>query len=758
MIRLGVRLTVRGGREALTRLLVIVAAVAVGVTLLLATLATLNAVHAQNDRYAWLNTGAPGAPAAPGAPGIAAGGKTSADPVWWWLTGDEFRGRQIARVDVAATGPDSPVPPGIARLPGPGEYDASPALAKLLRSVPADQLADRYPGRLVGTIGAAALPAPDSLVIIVGEPVGQLAHTPGAELVHTINAASPNQCAGPCYVGLSSKSINVILAVVTAAILFPVLIFIGTATRLSAARREQRFAALRLVGATPPQITVLSSIESTLASAAGTLLGFGLFYAVRPLLVQVPFTGARFYTGDLSLGTADVLLVGLGVPLGAAFAAWVALRRVIISPLGVARRVTPSAPRAWRLLPVLIGLAELTYFVLAGRPATVGGQILAYTAGVVITLGGLVVAGPWLTMVGARALAHRARRPATLIAARRLADNPKAGFRAISGLVVGLFVATVAYGVISTFTFYRGDTTAESAADRATLVDQLWDFSPSGGVSAPVASVPVAVQRELAGTPGVRGVLVVHAVDERADQQLQGVVSCAKLVAVPVLGRCPSGVSTATISAGLGDPALRNSASTVWPATGMSARAVSRLPVGAVLVATDGSAGALERARTVLVRGLPHLRGSVPLTIAEGQAQSDNAQRNAGYRQLADIVIITSLPIAGCTLAVSVVAGLNDRRRPFSLLRLTGAPLATLRRVVALESSVPLLLSAAVAVGTGLLTAFLFLRSQLSETLLAPGVEYYGVVVAGLLASLTIIASTMPVLARITGPEAARDD
>jgi hypothetical protein len=51
--------------------------------------------------------------------------------------------------------------------------------------------------------------------------------------------------------------------------------------------------------------------------------------------------------------------------------------------------------------------------------------------------------------------------------------------------------------------------------------------------------------------------------------------------------------------------------------------------------------------------------------------------------------MLTALPIAGC----SVVAGLNDRKRPFSWLRLTGAPLSMLRRVVALENAVPLLVS-----------------------------------------------------------------
>jgi cell division protein FtsX len=50
--------------------------------------------------------------------------------------------------------------------------------------------------------------------------------------------------------GLPAGAIDLILSAVALAILTPVLIFIVTATRLSAARRERRFAAMRLVGAT----------------------------------------------------------------------------------------------------------------------------------------------------------------------------------------------------------------------------------------------------------------------------------------------------------------------------------------------------------------------------------------------------------------------------------------------------------------------------------------------------------------------------
>ena len=52
MIRLGLRLTLRGGREAAIRLTLTAIAVALGVGLLLITLAGINALIAQNDRAA----------------------------------------------------------------------------------------------------------------------------------------------------------------------------------------------------------------------------------------------------------------------------------------------------------------------------------------------------------------------------------------------------------------------------------------------------------------------------------------------------------------------------------------------------------------------------------------------------------------------------------------------------------------------------------------------------------------------------------
>jgi hypothetical protein len=105
--------------------------------------------------------------------------------------------------------------------------------------------------------------------------------------------------------------------------------------------------------------------------------------------------------------------------------------------------------------------------------------------------------------------------------------------------------------------------------------------------------------------------------------------------------------------------------------------------------------------------------------------------KNSGYQQLANVVILVSLPIAGCTLAAGIAAGLADRKRPFSLLRLTGARLATLRRVVALEGAVPLLAVAAVAIGTGFGAAAMFASEAQQHPMVAPGAAYYLLTAAG---------------------------
>jgi hypothetical protein len=783
VIGLGLRLAVSGGREAVIRLAILTLAVGLGVGLLLTALSTINAVNAQNGRYAWLYTGNSHEPDRPARAGT--------DPLWFSASPDDFGGQTVVRVDVAATGPTSPVPPGIPRDPAPGQYYASPALARLLRSTPADQLADRYPGRLAGPIGRAALPSPDSLYVIVGRTPAQMARTPDSIAVTTIATTLPifgqqnpkGRSTPPPDQPVGASGVDLIFSVVALALLTPVLIFIATATRLSAARREQRFAAMRLVGARPRQISVIAAVESTVAATAGAAVGFGVFFVLRLPLSAVQFTGHRFFPADLSLSLPDILAVVIGVPVAAALVARLALRRVHISPLGVARRVTPKPPRAWRALPLLAGLAELGYFVVHGRPASVPGQIQAYVPGFLLIIVGLVIAGPWLTMTGARIMAGRTSRPGGLIAARRLADDPRAAFRAVSGLVLALFITTVAVAGIATQDAKESHPTGWASASNVLADDLAGQPVPTRGDANAPPTAPAsarALAPLLARLGGIHGVESVIAVRADRGSTLRrallggsvsglpssfqetgsvpaGVVSCAQLARFPGLGRCPAGAGAVSFPEFLDDaPPGRSLATVTWPAAAVPASQLGGLRVDTIDIATNGSPSAVEQARTALDNANAYPSLGVPVTL--GEVLSEASTINNAYQQLAEVVILASLPIAGCTLAAAVAAGLADRKRPFSLLRLTGARLGLLRRVVALESAVPLLAVAVVSIGVGFAVSAMFASMQLEHPLVAPGAGYYLLTGAGIAAALGVIAATFPLLRRITGPEVARNE
>src|SRR6516165_4910786 len=137
MLRLGLQLTLRSGREALARLLITAAAVALGVALLLGVLAEFHAYQDTGSKQCWSCT--QGAPVPSTLP---------AHGELWNNSVDFYQGQTISRLDVAALGPDAPVPPGITHLPPAGDYYASPALAALLKTVPADELGERFPGKM----------------------------------------------------------------------------------------------------------------------------------------------------------------------------------------------------------------------------------------------------------------------------------------------------------------------------------------------------------------------------------------------------------------------------------------------------------------------------------------------------------------------------------------------------------------------------------------------------------------------------------
>jgi len=231
-------------------------------------------------------------------------------------------------------------------------------------------------------------------------------------------------------------------AVACTLLVVPLVTLSGVAARLSARRRDDRLATLRLLGATGRSVTLIALIESTVVAAVGAIAGVALHVVLVPFVGLLPFGGAPLGAGALWLSPGTVVVVVVLTVAVAALAAASGLRRVRITPLGV--RARTDAPPL-RGLPALIGAAVIVAGFLALQ--VVDGGILVFAAVISVVLGATVAVlnliGPWLLGVIGRIQVRLARTPAQLIAARAVLEDPKAAWRQVSGVAMTTFIAVV---------------------------------------------------------------------------------------------------------------------------------------------------------------------------------------------------------------------------------------------------------------------------------------------------------------------------
>ena len=829
MLRLGLQLTLRSGREALVRLAVTTVAVAIGVALLLGVLAEFHAFQAQSNQPCWsCTTGSP-VPAT-----LPAQGELWNDSV------DFYQGQTLARLDVAALGADAPAPPGISKLPAAGQYYASPALAALLRSVPADQLGDRFPGTMIGTIGDAGLTGPGQLAVYIGYTPKAMAVFSGHTSAKALNAIGGTRWVTSIATAPAREAFTPFFryafGVGVLAVLFPMLVLISTATRLAASRREERFAALRLVGGTPADIRKIAAVESVVSAFCGTLLGIALWLLVRPLVADGAPIGTQYFSSTVTPAGWEFAALVLSVPVIALVAALISLRQVQISPLGVSLRATPQPPTFWRLAVLLLGVALYVY----GLSTTTKQGIAAATYfGLILTMVGLVIAGPWFTSATARLFGAVSRGAAPLLASRRLADNPQAAFRSVTGLVLAVFLGTIVGTLVPAVNATEASPTNNSLGN--VLLDQVGLSGPAGAkllgglhgiggatvypfyspiTPAEAATGPSGGAGEAGGTGSVGGTVgkggaggtvgaggpvgaggvggtggaggtggggtgraggtggagrnggtggtgSVHVAQGNGNfapgNGLIGgltVVSCAVLRDLAAFGQCAAGVAAVQTFDGsmFGDNPLYDTQPFVGASTLAYPFKLAGLPLQAVLVKVNSPA-TLERVRTYLavngppqVSAGPGLAPTPPRTF--GETLDIRLQRAATLENLVYAAVALTLIVAGCSLAVAVGGGLVDRKRPFTLLRVSGTGVEVLSGVVLLEAAVPLvaatLIAAGIAYGTSVLA---FVRLAPAGTPIPQlGHDYYGLMGVGLVLAFGVIAVTLPLLGRMTAP------
>jgi hypothetical protein len=764
MNRLGLRLATAGGRGAIVGLGLAAVAVAIGAAILLFALAFRPALDERAHRAAW-RTDYQLSPS-----------MTAADAAILVASQvDSYQGQPLVTILVTGLVDDPPRPPGVDRIPGPGEAVVSPALAARIAAVPSDQLGDRI-GTVIGTIGDAGLRSPDELVAIRGltvEALTQLGSAPVTGFGGTPHAPEIPPIA----------LLLIVLAVIGA--LVPVAVFVSTATRLSAARREQRMAALRLIGATSRQIRALAIVEATLVTVAGVILGIGVFLLARPVVATIPLDEATWFPDTIVPPLVPAALLLLTIPLVGALAAIAALRRVEITPLGVQRRQTPPMPSVRRAVPLVISLIALvgSMFLLRDGNSTnvVNIGLVGLTFGGVIV--GMVLIGPWLTMLVGRGLHRSPGGASMLLASRRLTDDPRGSFGAIAGVIMAVFVASAFF----TFVAYARSQEYDRAGrvhDGQVYVEMPYNEGPS------FADVPARI----AAVPGVRSAFAVVTAEAFVDgspmtawiapcpdlarQFDLGALSCdtTKILAVngpPDLGsgdvslipdrgdRSPIPLTVAPGEVGIFAP---GPGAETLDAVARIARVnlpqvlidPSALPAGAApsptrfYVDTDGSAAAGERVRTAVM-------AEVPTSYVRLAAENRSGARV--YEEFGRVValgLLGSLVLAGCSLAVAVTTSVLERRRQFALLRSAGMPVSRLRALVLLQAGAPLVAVALFSAALGIAVAQIILRLVDTTTVPVPDASVALILAASLLGALAVVALMLPPLERLTRPESVR--
>ena len=223
-------------------------------------------------------------------------------------------------------------------------------------------------------------------------------------------------------------------------------------------------------------------------------MGFAL---VRPYVARIEIDGHQSFVDDVRVAPVLLAVILVAIPMLAVVAATVSLRRLQISPLGVARRAVRPRPTVRRLVPLLVGTAGFVASLAAAADSTGIGMLVPVMAAFALMIYGIVAAGPWFTVLTARAIARTGQRASVLLAGRRLEDDPAAGFRAVSGLVLAVFVASVFSGVTPAV-LAEGGSHHSSLIEGTTMVAGL----PSGTTAAAARAALDAAASAGAG-PGI---------------------------------------------------------------------------------------------------------------------------------------------------------------------------------------------------------------------------------------------------------------
>ena len=283
------------------------------------------------------------------------------------------------------------------------------------------------------------------------------------------------------------QSAYILLAWASGFLLLTPLFTLGaSAARLSARRRDDRLATLRLLGASTRQLTLYTMLDSVIYAAVGFVLGFIVY-----LILVLPFGMLRFQ--NIPLGPENMLLplpivlvCGLVSLIIAATSSLFGLSKVTISPLGVRTRSDkPSLGKRALILGCallvvgFVGAIASHIMNLAADSMGSNGFVLVlvttimFGLPILLTMLAIDLIGGFVVGLYARIRVRTARTPATLLAYRSILESPRAAWRQVSGVAMTTFIAALIGPVLGQL-FRESTSQARRNVHDDTLLNDMW--------------------------------------------------------------------------------------------------------------------------------------------------------------------------------------------------------------------------------------------------------------------------------------------
>ena len=747
------------------RMALIAGSVAIGVLILFSFTAVFNAVT-DMDHVAWMNN----------LSNHGSAGHQSidrVDPVYVaMMGGDELDGRFVQVVDMQKGGDNTPNIADNLPAPNPGEFYASPALADYIAEHPDEHLEYRY-GKLIGELPESVVPARDDFYVVRGSdyPIhdGQIYLWADEDNENAGVGTPVEDLAVYNFVDyevdsyFDSAEYNISKAVVYAGIiilLFPVIMLVSIATRLGSVQREQRYASLRLIGVTNGQVTGIIATESFISTLIGIVVGWALYLLARPLLFDFAISESRFWPSAVAVTTVQSLVItGLTLAMSL-FANWWGMRHVRTSPLGISQKQKmEKKPGWWRILPLLASLATLIYMTVHDPADSneVLTMINAFLLLIVAMMFSLVVVTPWLTYHLAQFVSRLAKRPTVLIGTKYIRAHARAIARSVSGVVLALFAGS----------FYILGTSGVAALEAKSITNNGYSVLRDNTAIVQGLSSNQASQLEQELSTGNPDFAIMS--DTTSFEQVGDYVTgkCLALNSYVNKLDCGQGELAAigfylatddsrqVVYANNDDDLhsrIRTNIDQIYEGENVDEQMDQHSTVYIASVA-DADTEKLRSAVAKLTDGVQPT-GSVEVTSA---SEAKTPAINPAIESLASLAyggMAVTMAVAIVSIVVSTIGGLLERRRSMYMLRLSGMQVDELKHMVVIESLIPLVVMSLISASIGAWSGSAF--TKIGSTTLHPTITpmYVAVVIGSLVVATIAIWLILPMISRLTSPEA----